>query len=105
MFYLNYSFCYYRWVSHIIPPLLYFSGREGEREAEAETAKALLIKLVNERFPSHSVVGWNSTIGAWTRLEGTPCDPNPNKPFAKMDNVPLFNTEGKMNPSITILGK
>ena len=35
----------------------------------------------------------------------TPCDPNPNKNFAKMDNVPLFNDEGKLNPSITILGK
>lgn len=44
-------------------------------------------------------------MGAWTRLEGTPCDPNPNKPFAKMDNVPLFNNDGKLNPSITILGK
>ncbi|MCL4132913.1 UNVERIFIED_CONTAM: hypothetical protein GTU68_051316, partial [Idotea baltica] len=52
----------------------------------------------------YSVVGWNSTVGGWTRLEGTPCDPNPNKPFAKMDNVPLFNQEGKLNPSITILG-
>lgn len=51
------------------------------------------------------VVGWNSTVGAWSRLEGTPCDPNPNKPFAKMDNVPLFNNEGKLNPSITILGE
>ncbi|KAL7640036.1 UNVERIFIED_CONTAM: hypothetical protein RMT77_009450 [Armadillidium vulgare] len=52
----------------------------------------------------YSVVGWNSTVGCWTRLEGTPCDPNPNKPFAKMDNVPLFNQVGKLNPSITILG-
>ncbi|XP_066947377.1 mannose-1-phosphate guanyltransferase alpha-A isoform X2 [Macrobrachium rosenbergii] len=52
----------------------------------------------------YTVVGWNSTVGAWTRLEGTPCDPNPNKPFAKMDNVPLFNSDGKLNPSITILG-
>ncbi|KAK8378684.1 hypothetical protein O3P69_009412 [Scylla paramamosain] len=67
------------------------------------------IVLGNSTIQEHScvlytVVGWNSTVGAWTRLEGTPCDPNPNKPFAKMDNVPLFNTEGKLNPSITILG-
>ena len=53
----------------------------------------------------YSIVGWNSTIGSWCRIEGTPCDPNPNKPFAKMDNVPLFNSEGKLNPSITILGE
>jgi len=52
----------------------------------------------------YTIVGWNSFIGRWTRVEGTPCDPNPNKPFAKMDNVPLFNEEGRLNPSITILG-
>ncbi|KAG1654935.1 Mannose-1-phosphate guanyltransferase alpha-A [Nymphon striatum] len=52
----------------------------------------------------HTIVGWNSTIGSWSRVEGTPCDPNPNKPFTKMDNAPLFNDDGKLNPSITILG-
>ncbi|TDG45326.1 hypothetical protein AWZ03_008295 [Drosophila navojoa] len=52
----------------------------------------------------HSIVGRGCTIGAWTRVEGTPSDPDPNKPFAKMENPPLFNNEGKLNPSITILG-
>jgi len=28
-------------------------------------------------------------------VEGTPDDPNPNKPFAKMENNPLFNSAGK----------
>ncbi|XP_076304579.1 GDP-mannose pyrophosphorylase A isoform X3 [Tachypleus tridentatus] len=51
----------------------------------------------------HSIVGWNSVVGCWSRVEGTPCDPNPNKPFAKMENVPLFNSNGRLNPSITIL--
>ncbi|PSN48817.1 Mannose-1-phosphate guanyltransferase alpha-A [Blattella germanica] len=37
----------------------------------------------------HSVVGRGSHVGQWTRVEGTPCDPNPNKPFAKMENPPL----------------
>jgi hypothetical protein len=45
-----------------------------------------------------------SRIGCWTRVEGTPNDPNPNKPFAKMENLPLFNDDGKLNPSITIVG-
>lgn len=53
----------------------------------------------------HSIVGRGCTIGAWTRVEGTPSDPDPNKPFAKMENPPLFNNEGKLNPSITILGR
>uniref|UniRef100_T1IPH8 Uncharacterized protein n=1 Tax=Strigamia maritima TaxID=126957 RepID=T1IPH8_STRMM len=52
----------------------------------------------------YSIVGWNSVVGAWSRVEGTPCDPNPNKPFAKMENVALFNSDGRLNPSITVLG-
>lgn len=53
----------------------------------------------------HSVVGRGSTVGQWARVEGTPSDPDPNKPFAKMENPPLFNSDGRLNPSITILGK
>ena len=52
----------------------------------------------------YSVIGWNSSVGDWSRVEGTPDDPNPNKPFAKMDNNTLFNSSGQLNPSITILG-
>ncbi|XP_055384497.1 mannose-1-phosphate guanyltransferase alpha-A isoform X2 [Condylostylus longicornis] len=52
----------------------------------------------------HSIVGRGSIIGCWARVEGTPSDPDPNKPFAKMENPPLFNKEGKLNPSITVLG-
>lgn len=52
----------------------------------------------------HSIVGRGSIVGKWSRVEGTPCDPNPNKPFAKMENPPLFNSNGKLNPSISILG-
>uniref|UniRef100_A0A0A9ZDL1 Mannose-1-phosphate guanyltransferase alpha-A n=1 Tax=Lygus hesperus TaxID=30085 RepID=A0A0A9ZDL1_LYGHE len=53
---------------------------------------------------THSIVGKQVRIGSWARVEGTPCDPNPNKPFAQMDNLPLFNKDGRLNPSITILG-
>ncbi|KAG6438926.1 hypothetical protein O3G_MSEX000335 [Manduca sexta] len=53
----------------------------------------------------YSVVGQEACVGEWSRVEGTPSDPDPNKPFAKMDNTPLFNTDGRLNPSITILGK
>ena len=50
-------------------------------------------------------IGKDARIGSWARVEGTPNDPNPNKPFAKMDNNPLFNMDGKLNPSITIVGE
>lgn len=49
-------------------------------------------------------VGRGSKIGCWARVEGTPKDPDPNKPFAKMENSSLFNIDGKLNPSISILG-
>ncbi|XP_045540327.1 mannose-1-phosphate guanyltransferase alpha-A [Papilio machaon] len=52
----------------------------------------------------YSIVGQDASVGEWSRVEGTPSDPDPNKPFAKMDNRPLFNTDGRLNPSITILG-
>lgn len=52
----------------------------------------------------HSIIGRNSRVGKWARVEGTPCDPDPNKPFAKMENPRLFNNDGRLNPSITILG-
>ena len=53
----------------------------------------------------HSVVGWNCVLGAWSRVEGYPCDPNPNDPLARIQSESLFNKEGRLNPSITILGK
>jgi len=51
----------------------------------------------------HSIIGWDSTIGSWVRIEGTPSDPDPNKAYAKCDHQSLF-TNGKLNPSITIIG-
>uniref|UniRef100_A0A672JZ46 GDP-mannose pyrophosphorylase Aa n=1 Tax=Sinocyclocheilus grahami TaxID=75366 RepID=A0A672JZ46_SINGR len=35
----------------------------------------------------NSIVGWGSTIGKWARVEGTPSDPNPNDPYAKIDKA------------------
>ncbi|MCI4378803.1 hypothetical protein PGIGA_G00220450 [Pangasianodon gigas] len=51
----------------------------------------------------NSIIGWDSTIGKWARVEGTPSDPNPNDPYAKIDSETLFR-DGKLTPSITILG-
>uniref|UniRef100_A0A8B9PKA9 GDP-mannose pyrophosphorylase A n=1 Tax=Apteryx owenii TaxID=8824 RepID=A0A8B9PKA9_APTOW len=51
----------------------------------------------------NTIVGWDSTIGRWARVEGTPSDPNPNDPYAKIDSETLFR-DGQLTPSITILG-
>ena len=52
----------------------------------------------------HAIVGWETLIGEWTRVEGTPNDPNPNKPFAKLEVRDTFDNEGRLNPSITVIG-
>ncbi|KAL3307638.1 hypothetical protein Ciccas_013845, partial [Cichlidogyrus casuarinus] len=52
----------------------------------------------------NTVIGWESVIGEWSRIEGTPNDPNPNKPFSKLDVKPVFNEKGQLNPSITVIG-
>jgi len=57
----------------------------------------------------HSIIGSGAKVGSWCRVEGsTTCsDPDPNVAFAKMTpQLPLFNAlDGRLNPSITILGK
>jgi len=52
----------------------------------------------------YAIIGWGAIVGSYCRVEGTPVDPDPNKPFAKIDCKTLFNEEGQLNPSITILG-
>ncbi|GAB6019267.1 hypothetical protein CHUAL_000867 [Chamberlinius hualienensis] len=61
-------------------------------------------KIEDNSVIMYSIIGWSSIVGKWCRIEGTPCDPNPNKPFAKMENLTLFNSNGRLNPSITVLG-
>ena len=60
--------------------------------------------LQNHSLIIYSIIGWNSFIGSWVRVEGTPTDPDPNKPYAKIEHQNLFS-KGKFNPSITIIGK
>ena len=52
----------------------------------------------------HSIIGWECMLGPWSRVEGYPSDPNPNEPHARGPRESLFNKEGRLNPSITILG-
>ena len=55
----------------------------------------VLLSPAGARIGDHScllfaIIGWNSVIGGWVRIEGTPNDPNPNKPFAKLDVKGVF---------------
>ncbi|KAF7489163.1 Mannose-1-phosphate guanyltransferase alpha-B [Sarcoptes scabiei] len=73
----------------------------GVRIKESIVLKNVIIK--NHSLIMYSVLGWNCSIGHWSRVEGTPCDPNPDRAFSKMENFPLFDCEGKLNPLITVL--
>lgn len=53
----------------------------------------------------YSVVGWNCRVGAWSRVEGIPNDPDANDPHARPNADALFDSEGRLLPSSTILGQ
>ena len=53
----------------------------------------------------HSIVGWDCLLEPWSRVEGYPSDPNPNDPHSHAPHESLFNKDGRLNPSISILGK
>ena len=46
-----------------------------------------------------SIVGWQSVVGAWTRVEGTPTELDPDRSHATTDNFYLFDDSGKLLPS------
>lgn len=52
----------------------------------------------------YTIIGPRATIGQWSRVEGTANDPNPNKPFAKLDVCGAFSNDGRLQPSITVIG-
>ena len=51
------------------------------------------------------MIGWNTVVGNWSRVEGTAQQPNPNAPFSKIVSGQLFDDDGRLIPSITVLGK
>ena len=84
---------------------LFLVGKNVSVGAGARVKESIVLNhssIGNSSLIKHAVIGMNAKIGDWTRVEGTPNDPNPNKPFTKTENYPLFNDQGKLNPSITI---
>ena len=53
----------------------------------------------------YSIIGWNCVIGAWSRIEGTKFEPNPNEPHARLASESLFQKNGRLIASTTVLGK
>ena len=53
----------------------------------------------------YSVVGWNCRVGAWSRVEGLPNNPDADDPHARPNADALFDSEGRLLPSSTILGQ
>ncbi|XP_078481478.1 LOW QUALITY PROTEIN: mannose-1-phosphate guanylyltransferase regulatory subunit alpha-like [Ciona intestinalis] len=53
----------------------------------------------------NAIIGWQSVVGDWSRVEGTAHQPDPNAPFSKIISDGLFNEDGRLCPSITVLGR
>jgi len=53
----------------------------------------------------NSIIGWESSVGCWARIDGTSHFPNPNVKHAKMVSDGLFTSDGRLVPSITVLGR
>ena len=69
-----------------------------------------VLKVQYSSFQDHccilySIVGWNCVIGAWSRIEGTKFEPNPNEPYARLASESLFQKDGRLIASTTVLGK
>ena len=103
-YFLGFFLCQCRIVYY--PHLIFlFIGKNVSVGAGARVKESIVLNhssIGNSSLIKHAVIGMNAKIGDWTRVEGTPNDPNPNKPFTKTENYPLFNDQGKLNPSITI---
>lgn len=68
------------------------------------------ILLSNAQLARHScvlnaVIGWDSAIGEWTRVEGKEIVVNKNDPITHEATRPLFNEKGQLEPGITIVGE
>jgi len=77
--------------------------REGVRVRDAILLDN--VELDSQSCVLNSVVGWNSYVGKWSRIEGLPVDVDPNDPSTHLQQKPLFDSEGKLEPNITILGE
>nr|CAB3249825.1 mannose-1-phosphate guanyltransferase alpha-like [Phallusia mammillata] len=53
----------------------------------------------------NTIIGWKCKVGEWSRVEGTAQQPDPNAPYSKIISGQLFNEDGRLIPSITVLGR
>ncbi|EDQ87353.1 uncharacterized protein MONBRDRAFT_33433 [Monosiga brevicollis MX1] len=63
------------------------------------------VEMAEQSCAFNSVIGWNSTLGRWARVEGLPVTADPNDPSTHISQPPIFNTDGKLEPSIAVLGE
>ena len=52
-----------------------------------------------------AVIGWESNIGCWSRVEGTLPKINPNMPHARVESDRLFDDKGRFIPQCSVLGR
>ena len=53
----------------------------------------------------NSIIGWDTTVGTWARVEGNAVGVNPNDPTTHEATQPLFSADGRLAPTITVVGE
>ena len=53
----------------------------------------------------NAIIDQRSSIGMWSRVEGAAVGVNPNDPTTHEPPKPLFSTDGRLNPLVTIVGE
>ena len=72
--------------------------------------KKFTVQKNQKLFSEHAVIldaviGWESNIGCWSRVEGTLPKINPNMPHARVESDRLFDDKGRFIPQCSVLGR
>ena len=52
-----------------------------------------------------SIIGWESSLGGWSRVEGILPKVNPNTPNSRVESDRLFDDKGKFMSQCAVLGR
>lgn len=77
-------------------------------EAGARVRDSIILSGVTIHSHScvlNSIIDKNSSVGYWARVEGAQVGVNPNDPTTDVPLKPLFNPDGRLEPTITIVGE
>ena len=65
----------------------------------------IYIKFSEHAVVLDSIIGWESSLGSWCRVEGILPKVNPNTPNSRIESDRLFDNKGKFMSQCAVLGR